>query len=335
MTHGNSDHGEERPRRRLANSSMALKAVTGLTRIAGRYSATLAGPPAGLLWFTPWRVPVSDRGRAKQARWLAGTRSFRVPTRGGRVSGFTAGEGPTVVLVHGWGESAASLGGFITPLVDEGFRVVGMDLPGHGRSSRAKTNVIDSGNAIADVARHFGNAHAVIAHSMGGNSALWALKHSGLEVERVVLLAPNVDLANTVDQFAFLFGIPPKAIVGLRRHIERRFGTSVWDDIRGDLLARGLAVPTLVLHDPEDPQVPFEGSLRLVESWPSAELIEVEGVGHGTITRDPNVVERVVRFVSDDERTDLDQISDRFRLDLSVADAQLRVAGDLLEGQST
>jgi pimeloyl-ACP methyl ester carboxylesterase len=285
---------------RLADSSRALKVLTRMTRVVARYSATLSGPLVGLIWFTPWRVPLSDRARAKQARWLATTEPIRVRRRRGTIAGYTAGEGRTVILVHGWGETAGTLGGFIAPLVDRGFRVVGMDLPGHGGSSRGRTNVLDAGDAIADVARHFGGAHAVIAHSMGGNAALWAIKHSGLDVERVVLLAPNIDLNYTVDAFAFLFGIPPKAISGLRRHIERRFGRSVWDDIRGDLLARDLDIPGLVFHDRDDPQVPFEGSRTLAARWPAAELVEVPGAGHGAITRDAEVIERAADFIHDE-----------------------------------
>jgi pimeloyl-ACP methyl ester carboxylesterase len=201
-----------------------------------------------------------------------------------------------VILVHGWGENAAGLGGFIAPLSEAGFSVVGFDLRGHGDSSGQTTDVVESAAVIREVAEHFGGAHAVIAHSMGANSALWALK-DGLDVDAAVLLAPNVDLAYAMETFEVLFGLPPKAIEGLKRSIERKFGRTIWRDIRGDHLARFVSAPGLVFHDPDDPQVPFIGSQRLVTAWKTSELVETPGLGHGAITRDEEVIDRTVGFI--------------------------------------
>ena len=282
---------------RIADSPRVLDRTLAATRSFGRYSVRVGGFFASQLWFTPWKVPVSERGLAKQARWLESTQPFTLRTSAGRTAGFVAGDGPVVILVHGWGERAAELGGFIAPLTEAGFKVVGVDLPGHGRSGGQTTNIIESGGVIAEVASHFGGAHAVIAHSMGANCALWALKE-GLQVNGAVLIAPNVDLAYAMDTFQVLFGLPPKAVEGLRRSIERKFGAGIWRDIRGDQLARSLEVPGLVFHDPDDPQVPMAGSQRLVKSWKHSELIETPGLGHGAISRDENVIGRAVGFVA-------------------------------------
>lgn len=284
---------------RLAKSRLALYATLFATKFFGRYSARLAGVPAYFLWFIPWRVPVSERGLQKQARWIEGTQRFALRTSVGRVGGFTTGDGPLVVLVHGWGERAAGLGGFIAPLTNAGFRIVGFDLPAHGSSSGQMTHgPLDSATAMREVADHFGGAHAVIAHSLGANAALLAMK-DGLAVNRAVLLAPNVDIAYAMQTFQFMFGLPEKAMSGLKRKIERRFGPSIWRDVNGDHAATGIKTPGLVFQDPDDPQVPIEGSERLVRAWTGSELIEAPGLGHGGITRDPSVIERAVAFVSE------------------------------------
>ena len=283
---------------KLADSRPILFATVAATRFLGRFSALLAGGPAYLLWFIPWRVPVSERGLRKQAGWLEPTEPFELRTTVGRVAGFTAGDGPLVILVHGWGERAAALGGFIAPLTDAGFRVVGVDLPGHGNSAGQMNNPIRSAAVVREVAEHLGGAHAVIAHSLGGHAALWAM-NEGLAVQRAVLIAPNVDMDYATETFQSLFGLPAKAMTGLRRNIERRFGPNIWNDLDGGHLAEGNRTPGLVFHDREDAQVPFEGSERLVRTWTSAELVEAPGLGHGTITRDPSVIERAVAFVAE------------------------------------
>lgn len=283
---------------KLANSRPFLYATVAATRLFGRFSARLAGVPAYLLWFIPWRVPVSDRGLQKQARWLEPTQPFTLRTSEGRVAGFTAGEGPLVILIHGLGERAAALGGFIAPLTNAGFRVVGVDLPGHGDSTRQMTNPIVSAAAVREVADHFGGAHALIAHSLGGFAALLAMKE-GLIAQRTVLIAPAVDMGYAMETFKALFGLPPKAIAGLRRRIERRYGPNIWRELRGDHLVKNLKTPGLVFHDPDDPQVPFVVSERLIGSWKGSRVVAVRGLGHGPITRDASVIERAVAFVSE------------------------------------
>lgn len=283
---------------KLASSRPVLFATVALTRFLGRFSTRLAGVPAYLLWFIPWTVPVSDRGLQKQARWLEATQPFTLRTTQGRIAGFTAGDGPLVILIHGLGERASALGGFIGPLTDAGFKVVGLDLPGHGDSSGQMTNPIISAAAVREVADHFGGAHAVIAHSLGGCAALWAMK-DGLTLKRAVLIAPTVDMTYAMDTFQALFGLPPKAVAGLKRKIERRYGRTIWRDLGGDHLATYIDTPGLVFHDPDDPQVPFAGSERLERVWTGSKLMEAPGLGHGAITRDPSVIERAVAFVSE------------------------------------
>ena len=283
---------------KVANSFLTLKAMLIATKLLGRYSSRLAGAIAYWLWFIPWRIPVSERGLQKQARWLEPTQPFTLRTGVGRIAGFTAGDGPVVMLIHGWGERAAGLGGFITPLADAGYRVVGFDFLAHGDSDRQTTNPIESAAVMREAADHFGGASAVIAHSLGANAALWAMKE-GLAVKRAVLIAPNVDMTYAMESFEAMFGLPPKAIEGLKRKLERRFGPSIWRDLRGDHLATHITTRGLVFHDPDDPQVPFEGSERLTRAWTGSRLVEAPELGHGAITRDPSVIARAVAFVTE------------------------------------
>jgi pimeloyl-ACP methyl ester carboxylesterase len=281
-------------------------------RVAGRFSERLGGFFAAHLWFTPWRVPVSERALAKQASWLEQTEpvSFRVDGRD--VAGYSAGRGPAVLLVHGWGERAASMGSFVTPLVGSGYRVVGVDLPGHGVTSTGETNIFECSRALRSVARQLGGVYAVVAHSMGGYVTTVALGE-GLAPERVVLIAPASNVKHALEKFTFLFRLPPKAATGLRANIERRFGADVWERLEIVRLASGFQQPVLIVHDREDPQVDLDDSKALAGSWKGARIVTTEGLGHAKIVRDADVIERARAFLvqSDDadnarhERLDL------------------------------
>jgi pimeloyl-[acyl-carrier protein] methyl ester esterase len=75
----------------------------------------------------------------------------------------SSGNGPEVVLLHGWGLH----GGFFAPLADQlaaRFTVHCVDLPGHGRSVNQS---FDTAAITTELSARFGRAH-VVGWSMGG-----------------------------------------------------------------------------------------------------------------------------------------------------------------------
>jgi pimeloyl-ACP methyl ester carboxylesterase len=277
----------------------ALKATVLATRAAARVSTRAAGVMAARLWFTTWPVPLSDRARAHQAEWLRGAEELEFATSSGSIAGFAVGRGPAVLLVHGWGERAGDMGAFIEPLVGNGFRVVGIDLPAHGKNHGTQTNLLVAADAIGDVARQV-DARAAIAHSMGAHAVVTAMSRgpsAGLDPDAVALLAPAVRLTGTVEKFGRLFALPPRAIEGLRGVIERRFGEDVWQDFAADRMAASLEIPALIVHDKDDPQIDVEDGRLLAEAWSGAVFAETSGLGHGRLLRDPAVIQRAVGFI--------------------------------------
>ena len=182
------------------------------------------------------------------------------------MKGYEGGRGPTVVLVHGWGDSSRSMGAFVRPLIERGFRVVAVDAPGHGATSGGQSDGLQIAAAVRAVADATGPVYAVVAHSLGAHATMVALR-DGLEIECAVLISPSVFLESTVEPFVRMFGLSDAVIEPLRSEIERRFGRSVWGDLAAPHLVRDLRLPVLVMHDPEDPQVPFSDAEQLVASW--------------------------------------------------------------------
>ena len=282
--------------RRTSESQTSLKLTWLATRIAGRFSPRAGGWFAARLWFVPWAVDADERSRRRHARWLEGATPISIPHEGGLLAGFTAGEGPTVLLVHGWGERAATLGALVQPLVERGFRVVGIDLPAHGDTSGRRTNLIEEAAAVRSATSHLGGVHALLAHSMGGAVAALAVAE-GAAVERVVLVASALRLDNALTVFTELFGIPERAVQGLRRYIERRFGATVWDDFGVDRLAPSMEIPALVIHDVDDPQIAFADGEVLAARWPGARFVATQGLGHVKILGDERVISEIGDFL--------------------------------------
>jgi pimeloyl-ACP methyl ester carboxylesterase len=287
-----------RMRRRAADSKLALLGTWVTTRALGLVSPGLAGGPASILWFTPWRLPQSDRSRVRERDWLRGSQAFKVAG----LEGFVAGNGPVILLVHGWGGWASRLGAFVRPLVESGYQVVGMDLPAHGSSSGRRSNPFEMADALRKVAGSVGPVHALIAHSFGGIVSLLAMER-GLEPGAAVFLAPTLRADHVRARFAELFRLRPPVMDALVRVLNRRFGRDVWDvldarRIANGLTSRGRDVPLLIAHDPEDPDAPFSDAVALSQILPGARILEATGAGHHRILVEERVVTAAVEFVN-------------------------------------
>lgn len=266
-------------------------ARTGLNGL-GRVSPSLAGRLAFHLFCTPFRYAEPPRETAV----LRQAERFSIPFRDIRLAAYVWGEGPTVLLVHGWSGRGPQLGAFVEPLVAAGHRVIAIDLPAHGRTPGRRTNAQVATEAVLRVGEAIGPLRGVIAHSFGALNTTLALR-DGLNAERVVYLAPACRASQAVRGFARQLGLCWPVEWGLRGEMERRFGPSIWPQFSARVCAPRLSLPALIFHDLEDPEVPYREGQLLAHSWPGARLVATAGLGHRRILRDERVVEQAVEFV--------------------------------------
>lgn len=278
--------------------NFALKTTWTLGRLLGRRLPRLQQELMGKLWFTPWEPKLSERARSRQRAWMDSAAVVRLRVGGKRVTTYKAGEGPAVMLLHGWGDSAAAMGAFISPFVTAGHQVIAFDFPAHGASGGRRTNFYATADVLEAVIDANGGAiYGLVAHSGGGHVAMVAMNR-GIRPRVAALLAPSVDIRHSLDRFVELYGLNDNARQAIVAYIERRFGKAVWDELFGPSLVRGIDIPTLLVHDRFDEQVPFSDAELLRDAWPAARLHAIENVGHARMVRDPAVVRTVVDFVS-------------------------------------
>jgi pimeloyl-ACP methyl ester carboxylesterase len=204
---------------------------------------------------------------------------------------------PLVILVHGWEGRGSQMAGFAMPLVAAGFRVVTFDAPGHGASTGKRSSLPHFTWALRAIAHSQGNPHAIIAHSMGCASATLALR-DGLEVQRLVFVAPPIDPSDYTRQFGEIFGLSERTVDGLRNRVEERF-VRPWSDYSLGGTAPRMRARLLIVHDRDDAEVPYSGGARLAELWPNSRLITTEGLGHRRVLRDEAVVREAIGFIAD------------------------------------
>jgi pimeloyl-ACP methyl ester carboxylesterase len=262
----------------------------------GRVAPGVAARWAETIFCTPPR----HEPRGAEEAFIATGRRFVVPWEGERLAAWEWGAGPTVVLVHGWGSRAGRLSALAAALVGSGFRVVLYDAPAHGVSTGRFASLPEFARALRGVADAVGPVYGLAGHSLGGAAISLAL-HAGLATERAVLIAPPSDVVVFSQAFADFVRLPPRAHAAMRRNLESRLRVR-WDDIHIPTLARELRAPVLVIHDRDDPDVPFLHAEEIVGSWPAARLVATSGLGHRAILRDPAVVRSTVKFLREGVR---------------------------------
>ncbi len=126
---------------------------------------------------------------------MEGCQKTFVTLGGIKVRYLEAGEGPPVLLVHGLGTSMVTWYCNIDALVSGGYRVLALDLPGHGDSDKPKNLDYDPA-AAAELIRQFLVELELDRISLVGNSAgglvvgLFSLAYPQ-QVEKLVLVAPG------------------------------------------------------------------------------------------------------------------------------------------------
>ncbi len=239
----------------------------------------------------------APRGRSARVDAALSTGERRDLGRGReRIATWRWGQGPRVVLIHGWGGRAGQLAELVSPLVAAGHEVVAIDAPGHGASGGRLSSMVDFARALISVEADLGRLHGVVGHSLGGAAIALALAQ-GLQARRVVFIGAPAGPADWTREFAERLRISDPIMRRVRQRIEERL-QMVWADLDVIAIARHQGAPLLVVHDRGDLEVPFTDGQAIAEAWPGARLLPTEGLGHRRILRDPTVVEEVVSFLA-------------------------------------
>lgn len=214
------------------------------------------------------------------------------------------GDGPTLLLLHGNGEDAASLAPVAAELAS-GFRVVSPDARAHGRSPRGAgpltlARMADDVAAVLTESHGAGQVAHVVGFSDGGNVALLlALRHPAL-VRSLVLYGANADPS----------GLTPRTRAEVTATwLAQRLQGVVDPGARAraevtDLMARQpriplralgrIAVPVLVAAGEHD-VVRRAHTEAIAAHLPAGRCLVVPGAGHGLPLSDPATFAGLVR----------------------------------------
>lgn len=269
-----------------------------LMRLGMDWYARLSPEGAGRLvnrqFFKPGRLPMPSRYESlldvadSHTQLHHGTNILPI---------YSWGEGPTILMVHGWSGAGIQFGAYIEPLVKAGFRAVLFDAPAHGRAQGSSTNLYEIAEVVKRVGLSHGPVHGIIAHSMGSVAAARALSR-GLDAKNLVMLAPPSDLQTVVHGLGKRLQLSANVLQVHKRLIEERFGTEVWSELSLVRLAGQLTQRGLVVIDSDDRDVPPALSHEVHLAWPGGHVLHTRGLGHHRMLWNPDVVKAVIGAVA-------------------------------------
>lgn len=275
----------------LPNNRTNVRFVKWAVQLAEVVAPDWVADRAFALWGRPLRL---------EGRWGAvgeKARAFALDTGTVELAAWewnSGGAAGTALLVHGWSGNASQLRAFVDPLVARGFHVVAVDLPAHGRTAGNFATLPMMADTVASLARRL-TPKLVVAHSLGATATAYALTH-GLQVERLVLLAPPVEMPPYLRHFANQVGLSTRAQDKMISKVEAIIGKPI-DELDLRRHAPGwAAVKALIVHDADDVVTPHAAGAQLAARWPGARFFETKGHGHDGIRKAREVVDEAVAF---------------------------------------
>lgn len=292
-------------------TQVALKVIRPVVRLSSKIAPRTVGRAAFHLFCTPLgharidgKNPALAKAkvifeRAEQSHITHGCGSVRVA----RFAPEGASRG-RVLLVHGWAAQGLFMAGFAEKLVQRGYEVLALDLPGHGGSSGRKLNFPLAIEALSAIARESDEAFAgIIGHSFGGAVSLAAAAGGvplfpKLGVERIVTISAPAAMQPYGRMFSKTLGLGRRAHAAFEGEVLAVAGRPM-ESFDSTAYLASLNQPTLVIHAPDDKEISFSEAERMAAAGHHVSLQAAPGLGHRRILFDEAVQQRAAAFIAE------------------------------------
>jgi pimeloyl-ACP methyl ester carboxylesterase len=282
-------------KRHPASEVFKLGAVRAGFALGGRLAPARAVKRAAQLFVTPFS---SSRVRAERAQTDAEMTYAELDIAGQRIATYVWGDPkrqPYALLVHGWSSFGLRYLPWVESLRGMGYALVAFDQPGHGKSGGRYCSLPDFVNTVREVGKHYGDAALAIAHSLGGTAATLA-QGDEWHAQKLILIAPAADPVDATRRFTRFVHLGGHLSQRLHDRLEAMSGVNIHDlQVHRHLPALGQ--PALIVHDMDDPDVPWAEGERYARYWRGARLLTTQGLGHRDVLDAPEVIEASLAFL--------------------------------------
>ena len=230
------------------------------------------------------------------------------------------GDGKTVLLLHGWGDTSQTFVGLQKELAKT-YQAIALDLPGFGQTQPPE--LVWGLNDYADFVGAFltklqQKPYAIVAHSNGGAIAIRGLAVGNLQAEKLILLA-SAGIRSEYKGRKLLLRLAAKGAKALTaplpksaqqklkkgayktigsdlfvaEHLQETFKKVVTDDVQAD--ASRLNIPTLLLYGQNDTATPPRYGELFHKAIQGSRLEVLPAAGHFLHHDQPDEVNKAVQ----------------------------------------
>lgn len=198
---------------------------------------------------------------------------------------------PPLLALHGWLDNAGSYA-FLAPKLAERFRVIALELPGHGHASHLPAGIsyhyVDYVGAVLSAADALGlTRYSLLGHSLGAGIASLAAAATPQRIDRLLLiegLGPlGDDGSSTLQRFRDAYAAPAASGKSLRlfANVEqaisaRTTASGLRADLARPIVERGLVQVEGGYRWRSDPRLTRPSAVRLAEGQIRALLAGIE-----------------------------------------------------------
>ena len=203
---------------------------------------------------------------------------------------------PLVLFVHGWSGRGTQVCAFVEPLLQAGFSVLSFDAPAHGQTPGRQTSVLQFVDVLLALQHRHGHFHACITHSVGGMALGIAAQH-GFAPTRAVCICPPNDFDTILHNFSRILALPMAVRQSMLQKLYASHGNIIKTLVRMDANMARVHFPGLLIHDRDDPEIPWQDSDKIHHAWPGSRLMLTAGLKHHRIVRDDAVISAALDFL--------------------------------------
>lgn len=242
--------------------------------------ALFAPTQAGALALYLFSRPRPSKGRKHQDSFIDGAQKGEIHVNGTPIRFYHwQGQGPAVLLAHGWESNASRWAPLVEALLKKGYTVFAVDAPGHGASGGTLFTVKMYAEVLQELVSHL-KPDIMVGHSAGGMAAVFMLhQSSATSLQHLILLSVPAELQQLMDTFRRMSFMGDRVFQGMQRAFAQKYGWQMSDFSLSRFIAN-ISVPGLLLHDRDDPVAPYSGALDMQRNWRGASFASFEGLGH-------------------------------------------------------
>lgn len=270
------------------------KSILYTVKIIQFFSVDLVTKLAAMIFTTPIKHKMPNRELAMDKNTTQET--ILIPKINKKIVVYHYGNGSKkVLLVHGWSGRGTQLVKFADELIKQGYSTISFDAPAHGKSGTKTTLMPEFIASILELEKLHGPFEFAIGHSLGGMALLNSVKQ-GLQLKKLVVIGSGDKIEDILTEYVKQLKLKPIVASKMSELFEKRFGEPM-ENYAAYLAAKEVNIPTLVIHDENDYEVPIFCGKNIFKHLPNGEMYVTKKLGHRKILGDTNVINKSLDFI--------------------------------------